>query len=419
MAPRIKNISADEFRRMFEAPEIQTPGFSISDAINLSQALETKKKNELEQRRQVAEIERKIAEQEAIARQQEQLAQPEVDPFQQKIAEIEQNLAMAEQMPTGELVAGETAQVPGLGEVATPREELLKETEVGQQLRSDVDATIAPLQAQIDTLRAEAKLDPKGFLKRRADKEAAALEFERDKELLGLKFANDLKKMQQKEETKEKKAVGKASALVQRLAAQSKNLRSMVDEFEKFETMLSKEGFTGVKGVAKGKIAVPLDKLTGGAAQLLAGKTFMGDFLRVNPEISTQDELADSLARRIYKTISGDVGNIAFSEGAFAKAFVPRAGEVPSRRKAKIARLERFIKAMDTGASELRRRFNSGDITAEEVELELGDIANSAFAEQVQTEGIDATVSQAEAAGGLTPEEQLELEQLRQEFGGQ
>jgi hypothetical protein len=64
MAPRIKNISPDEFHRIFQAPEIATPGLTVSDAINLQNSLETRRSNDLDRQRKIAQIERDIAKEE-------------------------------------------------------------------------------------------------------------------------------------------------------------------------------------------------------------------------------------------------------------------------------------------------------------------------------------------------------------------
>ena len=136
MAPRIRNISADEFRRLFQAPEIQTPGLTVSDAINLSNALEQRKANDEQQKLRIAKIERAIAEEEAKAQdlqREQQLGEllttpaqgaetiptPQGDvPTPGPIQSIEQNIAEAEKQqeidnlrtqldPTGRLDAQE------------------------------------------------------------------------------------------------------------------------------------------------------------------------------------------------------------------------------------------------------------------------------------------------------------------------
>jgi len=211
------------------------------------------------------------------------------------------------------------------------------------------------------------------------------------------------------------KQKGTAQGIIQRTLGQKENLSSLVDEFEMFQKNLGEAGFTGLKGVAKGKIAVPLDKLTGGGLQLATkGLPIIGNFLKVNPQISTQEELADSLGRRIYKTISGDVGNIAFSEGAFAVAFVPRAGETEQRRRAKIDRLNRFSERMETGVKELQKQLQNGVISEEEFKEAYGQLANQAFTDV----GGAVDAQQTPGGGELSPEEQAELEALRAELGG-
>lgn len=387
MAPRIKNITPDEFRRIFQAPEIRTPGFSVADAIALNQAIEARRSNDEKQKLRMAQIERRIAEEEAKAQQLQQqtqlgelLATPAQDPDQ---------LIETAVGPVPESQIG----APTVGD-ATPTQSI-----------QDIEQRIAEEERAQEITGLEARLDPLGTLQRVRGAQQAEIDFARDKELLGLKFANKMKELETKEERKIAKQKQKASGLVQRLAAQADNLSSMVDEFKSFNKLLTKEGFTGVKGVVKGKVAVPLDKVTGGAAQLLAKNTFLGDFLKVDPNISTQDELADSLARRIYKTISGDVGNIAFSEGQFAKAFVPVAGETGTRRTAKIDRLDRFITRMKSGADALRAKFDAGQISEEELSLELGNIANEAFTQEAAALGLTAqelSEEQAQPTGDLS-----------------
>jgi hypothetical protein len=398
--PRIRNISPEEFRRLFEAPEIQTPSLSVSEAINLSEAIASRERKAKESEAKIAEIERALDR----AEKEQQLGQTLATPAMAPERDIETAVGP---VPT-EQIGLVSPEAPAAGPVAT---------------QADLDQLQAEQAREQEIAGLQAQLDPTGTLQAQqaAQAKLAAEErdFARDKELLGMKFANQMELLKTKEAKKAGEKKLKTSALIQRLAAQGQNLSSMVSEFDRFEESLQKEGFVGVPGVLKGKIAVPLDKLTGGAAQILAKDTFMGNFLKVNPEISTQDELADSLARRIYKTISGDVGNIAFSEGAFAKAFVPRAGETPSRRNAKVDRLKRFIKAMDQGAKDLRQRFDAGLITDDQVGDALGNVLNTAFIEQAEEQGMsrEEIVEGAEAVG-LTPAEQAELQALRQEFGG-
>lgn len=376
--PRIQNISADELRRLFQAPEIQKPGLTVSDAINLTNALEQRRKNQLEERRKIAEIERKIAEEEQKAQDVQTLATARGQQAMQGAeAQARENIDPTQPGPEiGPLTAEDQAAIEQAKGVAEAKFRLEPSPDLAQERTLARDVSQSELKEQQEQRN-----------------------FERDKELLGIKFANKMKELAFKEKQKSASAKTKASGLVQRLVAQGDNLSSMIDEFKTFDRLLNQEGFKGVKGVSKGKIAVPLDKLTGGAAQLLTKGTFLGDFLSVNPEISTQDELADSLARRIYKTISGDVGNIAFSEGAFAKAFVPRAGETPDRRKAKIDRLQRFANRLESGAESLRIKFNAGQIREEDLPTEIGNIANEAFTAQAK-------------ALGLTPQE-LEEEQTQ------
>lgn len=93
MAPRIKNISADELQRLFRAPEIQKPGFTVSDAINLQNALELRRQNDLTQKQKVAEIERKIAEEQAKAQQASDIAKGLTKPQTQQLSTLQQTAA--------------------------------------------------------------------------------------------------------------------------------------------------------------------------------------------------------------------------------------------------------------------------------------------------------------------------------------
>lgn len=143
MAPRINNISAEDFRRFFQAPQIASPGLTISDAINLQNAIEQRRTNELKQRESTAKIEREIANQERIARG---LTAPNI----KKIEEIESRLSEAEAVPTGSQVADESTvtQTPQFGEVASPRAEVVGETPEFTPIRTAVEGRVGELQTE-------------------------------------------------------------------------------------------------------------------------------------------------------------------------------------------------------------------------------------------------------------------------------
>jgi len=75
MAPRIRNISADELRRLFKAPEISTPSLSTNEAVSLAQALDQRKQQELERQKMISELDMKLKEREAeLMKEQQQQA---------------------------------------------------------------------------------------------------------------------------------------------------------------------------------------------------------------------------------------------------------------------------------------------------------------------------------------------------------
>lgn len=96
-------------------------------------------------------------------------------------------------------------------------------------------------------------------------------------------------------------------------------------------------------------------------AQTAAGGQFGG-----NPDlISYESSVPETLGRKIYKDISGDVGNISDSEGKTASKLLPRSTEAPEVRTAKIDRLKRLYEAADASKASIEQQFNAGLIDAE------------------------------------------------------
>lgn len=96
-------------------------------------------------------------------------------------------------------------------------------------------------------------------------------------------------------------------------------------------------------------------------AQTVAGGQFGG-----NPDlISYESSVPETLGRKIYKDISGDVGNISDSEGKTASKLLPRSSEAPEVRTAKTARLRRLYEAADASKASIEQQFKMGLIDAE------------------------------------------------------
>lgn len=223
MAPRIRNISADEFRRLFQAPEIQAPGLTVSDAINLSGALEQRQQNEEQQKLRLAQIERRIAEEEA------------------KTQDIQQEGQLGQLLSTP-AQAPETIQTPQ-GAIPTPGP------------IEDIERNIAEAERQQEIEGLRTQLDPLGSLAaaETADAEAASLQTKQDFELEQIreKGRQDRLMFLQKQKQKTVKEKKEQSALEKEVMGDERRTNIITNTAIEKALPLINESTTGV--IAKGQ----------------------------------------------------------------------------------------------------------------------------------------------------------------------
>lgn len=363
MAPRIKNISPDEFKRLFQAPEIQQPGFSVSDAINLQNALEARRKNDLSEQEKIAKIERAIAEEEARAKDVETLA--------------------LQRGTDAEREAHEVAR------------ENIDPTQAGAEegpFSADDQAAIDQAKA---SAQAETRLDPLGTIQRQAAEKESKLEFERKERLEKEKQKGrlTLEKLKQQDKALGKKA--KLSGLQQSNIVKNKGFAALVDTIKDLESK------------------IPDDLMDRAGSKLQA--IFKGNLPKsfgTADQVVFQD-LRESVAVAVYKFISGDVGNIAATESARALKLIPDVLDSTDVRKRKIKLLEQAVTNANSALQALANDPNTANLTADQLEDRQKAIADAAI---IQAAGGEATPADTGAAGDLTEEELIELEQLRKEL---
>lgn len=130
-------------------------------------------------------------------------------------------------------------------------------------------------------------------------------------------------------------------------AAQSEGF---IDEIKRMEKLLPQS--TGPGGlVERGVLRV--QQATGG---LLGG----------DPKIIAYEQMRQTAARKLYKELSGDVGNIAQNEASFAVDLIPTAYEAPAVRSEKIARLDRMKQKMRIVVDALQKMYDAGRIDTNE-----------------------------------------------------
>lgn len=157
-------------------------------------------------------------------------------------------------------------------------------------------------------------------------------------------------------------------------------------------------------------------KLTGFAgpvslpsARAKFGEISQGQFGGTDPDIISYEQSRDTAGRRIYKELSGDVGNIAFNEGTFAKVLVPSIYDSPGLRATKTARLDRLYKAAADARTKVIEQIKTGNFSDEQATK----LIESAVNNEVQKALTESGTEGGQAVGGLSPQEQAELEQLR------
>jgi hypothetical protein len=384
MAPRIKNISADELRRLFSPPEIESPkGLTVADRVALAQALEQRRSNELKQKQQTAEIERRIAEAEAKARDVETLS---VERGTKATQEAEK-LAREDIDPTQ----------PG--------------PEIGPLPAEDMDA-IAQANAQAQAaFRIEG---PEATLKREATESAkekvATTAFERKQRLAQESFQRDVNLLRRKQAEKTKGATKKISALGQSKIFATEGFQNLVNELESGEKKVPKSFLA--------RLGIKADSLAGGNLSELA-RMIPGideELVPTKSEAILFDQQRESLAVAVYKFVSGDVGNIAASESKRALKLIPAITDTKALRRTKIEALQRAAIRSKDALKTLINDPNSALLSPAELEKRQRLIADQALAEAALGVGADPTTEQV-TREGLSPEEEAERQQLRRELG--
>lgn len=131
------------------------------------------------------------------------------------------------------------------------------------------------------------------------------------------------------------------------------------------------------------------------SARAKAGELTQGQFGGTDPDIVSFEQSRDTAGRRVYKELSGDVGNIAFNEGSFAKVLIPSIYDAPGLRAAKTDRLDRLYKAASDARAKVIDQIKTGNYTEEEA---------SKLIEATVNAEINRAISEAGAApaGGAT-----------------
>lgn len=335
MAPRIRNISADELRRIFQAPQIQQPGLNVSDAIGLSSALEQRRTNQLKERQNISKIERAIAEEEARAQDVQTLATERGTAAEREAREV----------------AREGIDPTQAGPEAGPFSQ--EDQAAIEQARTSAGAQFR-LAGPEKVLQAEQTADIASIQSTQDFNEAIKLE----------KFKASLKNKTDK--AKNKKGT---SALIQRQESKLSNVEVISKEIAQAMELMQKAGITGAVGAAK----VKLNSLTGGFIRDIPR---LGKFLEVDPSIVSFEEARDSFGRRLYKDISGDVGNIAQSEGKFAKRLLPTSAETPELRQSKLDRIRRIVANSQIELKKLKKLAVAGNWSPDEYTTNVEETMN-------------------------------------------
>ena len=275
MAPRIRNITPDEFRRLFRSPEIQSPGPNTSDLINLVSALEQRQANELKQRQTIAEIERRIAEESAKAQQINALAQ-------QQRGQLEEQLttqARADIDPTQ----------PGIEE---------------GPLAPDV---VSQIEANLNAEEARLRLDPEQFLAGEAQTEKSARDFQEQ-----IALEREKSRLRQEEQTSKAAQLGKRQQ-----EAESKLKKEIFDDARRTAVVLT--------GAVEKALPLINEDTTG-----LAAKAKVRSGLAPKSEANQLDKFLDTIkanvgfgklnAMRAASPTGGALGQVSEREIAFLQA---------------------------------------------------------------------------------------------------
>lgn len=102
------------------------------------------------------------------------------------------------------------------------------------------------------------------------------------------------------------------------------------------------------------------------SARAKIGEISQGQFGGTDPDIISFEQTRDTAGRRVYKELSGDVGNIAFNEGAFAKTLIPSIYDAPGLRATKTARLERLYQAAADARTKVIEQIKTGNFSDDE-----------------------------------------------------
>lgn len=360
MAPRIRNISPDEFRRLFAAPEIQNPGITSADAVSLINAFETRRSNELKERERFAKIERSIAEAEAKAQDVQTLATERGTAAEREAREVQR-------------------------EGINPLQAGVEEGPFDQEMQTAIDQARGQAEAKV-------RLDPQGTIEAQRTTERDNAEFAKKVSFQGIKQRDALALLNARDKLKVGKSKTTISALQQREVIKSKGFEGLVNIIEGFEKKIPDSIFKrlGIKANAflSGNLSAISKKAFGTADQAML------------------DQVRESVAVAVYKFISGDVGNIAATESKRALRLVPGVLDSKELRAEKVKLLRAAIANAQAAVKAIANDPASQNLTEQQLEDRIRDAANTAFdqaaaelgsADQLDETTFD-TVEQAESA---------------------
>ena len=406
--PRIKNISQDELRRMFEAPEISKPvpsGPTPQEFLSLTKALEDRKLQEKEREGKIAKIEQAIAK----AEQEKQLAQT------------------MQPIDATRTIGTAMGGVP-TSQIASPADQSAQVLTPGQSVLSQEQPIVDAQQAE-DIEAQRALIDPTGLAKERAgiDQKATVAEQSFQNQLELLREAARLRRTEEKNklDAKGKTAAQKISALGNSKIFATEGFANLVSELK-----------SGEKFVPKGimsRIGLKADSLTSGnfsdMVNKLGRKVGFEEIIKSRPEAVLFDQQRESLAVAVYKFVSGDVGNIAATESKRALRLIPGVLDTPEVRAVKIAALERAVQRSKEALQTLINDPQSALLSPKELEARQKAIADEALLSASAEIADDPSMVELYEASqeaplrqdqteGLSPEEAAELAALQAEFGG-
>lgn len=380
--PRIKNISQDELRRLFEAPEISKPaqtGPTPQEFQALSEAFAGRELREKERGSKIAEIEAAIAK----AEQEQELGRLQTEPVD---AERMVGTAMGD-VPTSQIA-----------------------DQSGQSVLSQ-EQPIAEAQRAEDIEAQRALVDPSGIADERASIAQKGLDsqtqFERQLKLLKESARLRRQETDAKDAKKDAKQKFKISALGNAKIFATEGFNNLVSELS-----------TGEKTVPAGVLArlgVKADSLTSGnlfaSINAIGEKFGFKELVKSRPEAMLFDQQRESLAVAVYKFVSGDVGNIAATESKRALKLIPGVLDTPELRATKIAALERAVKRSKEALDTLINDPQSALLSSEELTARMEQIGNDAL--DFAAAGVPDTESMVElyeadkAGNPVSPEDSL------------